>query len=149
MDNLLFILLAMAMHSSLLFILTLIGRVIINKNRGVRASVIKRNWAEVRFFIFLKRVHKNECRTVVAITFFGLAAICLPGYKARFLLYLFFDIPFNRFEVNFGTGRNFSGHFISGLVVLFLEASVVKSVNAIISDFYLFREARARRVLYD
>jgi len=132
MDNLLLTLLALGVHGCLFFVFALSARIFFRR-RSARAHTLNSYWADLR--------------GVVAISIFGLGAICLPGYKARLILYLLFNVPFNRFEVNFGTGRNFSAHFISGLLVILVEAVAISTFGHFFKDYTTFREKNARRVL--
>jgi len=129
MDNILTTIVSIGFHLSLLFMLSLLIK-IVQKSHNVNAA--RKMWANLR--------------GIAGVTLAAFAAVILPGYKARLLMWVFFGVEWNRFMVNFGTGQNFSWHFSLGLLSILVDVLSISCFKWFYQDFKKYKEQNSKQI---
>jgi len=87
--------------------------------------------------------HLQEFRSIIIIGIVALIQVFLPGYIPRLLLSLLFEYSWEAFEVDFGTGKNFSWHVSLGLCFLFTSVNSFAISVRIYKDFSKYRQTHS------
>jgi len=130
LDNLLIGVISLGIHTVILFSCWILYNIFRTRHDLVRR---RRLWATLR--------------GIIGLTSLILAGVFLPGYQARFLLWLFFEKEWKSLDVDFQTGKNFTLHFILGSLSILSNIGFANCIKWIQFDYSKFRTTNSRLIL--